>query len=90
MLGKIFAAPLMILYWAVGLWGFFLILNYLADKIGFIFAFLSLLIAPIVYVVVPLYAGLVDSYWTPALVSYAPVAVYMLVALVGSIFAGRR
>ena len=90
MLGKILTAPLVILYFGVGLWGFFLTLNYLSDRIGWFFTFLSLLLSPFVYGLAPLYAGVVDGYWTPALVSYTPVALYMLIAAVGGMFSSRR
>jgi hypothetical protein len=90
MLGKILTAPLAILHFGVGLWGFFLTLKYMSEKIGLFFTLISLFLAPIVYGLAPLYAGFVDGYWTPALVSYAPVALYMLVAAIGGMASRGR
>jgi hypothetical protein len=86
MLGRLLSGPLSILYIGVGLWGFFLVSQYLYAQVGAVGAFLGLFVFPATYSIVPIYAGIADGYWLPAIVCYSPIALMMLLGLVASIF----
>ena len=88
MFAKLFAGPLAFLYWIIGLWGFFLSVQVLHHHFGFLGVLVGVLIAPVSFIFAPLYAGFVDNYWLPAIVSYTPIAVMMLLSLVAQM-AGR-
>jgi hypothetical protein len=73
--------PLMILYYGIGFWGFYLIEQYLYNEFGLVAAVVAVFVFPLGYVVTPLYAGFSDGYWLPAMVAYAPIALYFAVVL---------
>ena len=69
-MGIVFKAPAIIVYIAGGLWGLLLIWNYLTDQIGTFLTVMSFFILPIVFYLVPFYAGFVDGYWLPLWVNW--------------------
>lgn len=90
MFERMFAGPIAILYWGVGLWGFILVSQYIYQKLGWIGVIVGVLITPVAYLVAPLWAGFVDGYWTPALVCFAPIALAMILGIVGSVAESRQ
>lgn len=84
-MAKLIAGPIIIIYYGIGFWGFILTIQYISNSFGGVAAALSVVLFPIAFSIAPLYAGLVDGYWTPALVSYSPVILYMAtVAMFGA------
>jgi hypothetical protein len=90
MLGKLFAGPIVILYIGLGAWGFFLVSQYIAAHFGFIGVVIAVFVLPVAYGLTPLWAGLADGYWLPALVCYSPMVLMMAIGMIGSAFEGRR
>lgn len=82
MLGRLFAGPLLIAYWGIGIWGFILVSQYIYEAAGFIGVIVAFFIFPIAYTFTPLYAGFSDGYWLPAMVCYAPLGLMLVVSIV--------
>ena len=85
MLQRIFSGPLAVIYIGVGLWGFFLVAQYVLNTFGTIALIVGIFLFPVLYSLVPLYAGFVDQYWLPAMVSYAPILLAIIVSEVGAL-----
>lgn len=86
MFQKILAGPLMLLYVGVGLWGFFLVSQYVYYEFGWIGVVLGVIVFPAAYGLAPLYAGIVDGYWTPLFVCYAPFFLMFVLSVLGGLF----
>lgn len=86
MLARLFVGPFVIVYWGLGLWGFILVVQYIHSQLGYLGVVLSVFILPIAYTLVPLWAGFADSYWLPAIVAYSPMALMIVVSLIGTAF----
>lgn len=82
MFAKLFAGPLAFVYWIFGVWGFILSMQVLYDLGGIFTVVVGLVIAPVSYLLAPFYAGLANGYWLPAVVSFAPVVVIILLSTV--------
>ena len=89
MLGRLLSGPLAILYLGVGAWGFILVSQYIYLHWGYVGAFVSLFIFPATYAFVPLYAGIIDGYWLPAQVCYAPFVFMLVLSSFESLFKRR-
>lgn len=86
LLGRMFAGPLMVAYIGIGLWGFFLVEQYLYHIGGWLLVIGGLFFFPFIYTLAPLYAGIADGYWLPALVCYSPIALMLVMSFATSAF----
>jgi hypothetical protein len=88
MLGKLFAGPLMLIYWLVGLWGFVLTIQFLYAHVGLLLTFVGLLFFPFTFVAVPIWAGLAEGNWLIAIVSFSPILLVYAMGGIAAILSG--
>lgn len=86
MFARLLTGPIAVLFWGFSLWGFILTEQYIAEKMSWWAAGLAVILFPVAFAVAPLWAGFVDGYWTPLLVSYAPI-ILLLLFVVGDLVA---
>jgi len=73
----------MLIYFLGGIWGFFICVGIIYDKLGFIGAFISLFLLPITLYISPWYVAFVDGNWHPVIVIFGSAALAFSLGLVG-------
>jgi hypothetical protein len=81
--GSIFKVPAFIIYFLGGIWGLFIVLGIVYDSFGFWGTLISFLIFPFVLYGAPLYVGIVDGNWFPAIVCYGSGITAMVLYSIG-------
>lgn len=69
-MGAIFKVPAAIVYFVVGLWGFFICVGIVVDNLGFIGGAVAFLVAPVTLVFAPWYEALASTNWFPVILVY--------------------
>ena len=88
-MGNIFKVPAMIIYFIGGLWGLFLCLGIIYDKLGLIATILSFFVLPFTLYLAPWYVAIADGNWHPVMVIYGATVVAFLLAFIGSLIDGN-
>ena len=73
-----------VLFVVTGIWGLVLSLDIITDVIGFWGMLVAIILAPITFFVVPLYAGIALGIWFPVLLNYGGGLLAILLMAVGS------
>ncbi len=71
-----------------GLWGFYLSLKIIGEIAGLEGVAIGFAVAPVTFVVVPWYAGIVRDNWLPLLISYGGGMIGCLFFFMGVLIAG--
>lgn len=69
--------------------GLFVSFQFIAVKFGFLFFWLSIMIAPVTFIVVPFYIGFVNGDWWPLFWNYGGL-LGMYIAGIGDYFAAKE
>ena len=73
-----------LLFVVTGIWGLVLSLDIITDVIGFWGMIAAIILAPITFFAVPLYAGIAMGIWFPVLLNYGGCLLAILLMAVGS------
>jgi hypothetical protein len=73
-----------VLFVVTGIWGLVLSLDIITDVIGFWGMLVAIILAPITFFAVPLYAGIALGIWFPVLLNYGGGLLAILLMAVGS------
>ena len=73
-----------LLFVVTGIWGLVLSLDIITDVIGFWGMIAAIILAPITFFAVPLYAGIALGIWFPVLLNYGGCLLAILLMAVGS------
>ena len=83
-LGKVVNGAGALLFVVTGIWGLVLSLDIITDVIGFWGMIVAIILAPITFFAVPLYAGLAMGIWFPVLLNYGGCLLAVLLMAAGS------
>jgi len=82
--GKVLNGVGALLFVVTGIWGLVLSLDIITDVIGFWGMIAAIILAPITFFAVPLYAGIALGIWFPVLLNYGGCLLAILMMAVGS------
>jgi hypothetical protein len=82
--GKVVNGVGAVLFVVTGIWGLVLSLDIITDVIGFWGMIAAIILAPITFFVVPIYAGLALGIWFPVVLNYGGCLLAILLMAVGS------
>jgi len=82
--GKVVNGVGALLFVVTGIWGLVLSLDIITDVIGFWGMIAAIILAPITFFVVPLYAGIGLGIWFPVLLNYGGCLVAILLMALGT------
>lgn len=82
--GKVVNGVGALLFVVTGIWGLVLSLDIITDVIGFWGMVAAIILAPITFFAVPLYAGIAMGIWFPVLLNYGGCLVAILLMALGS------
>lgn len=88
-MGNIFKIPAMIIYFIGGIWGLFICIGIVHDKLGFIGAVVSLFLLPFTLYLAPWYVAFADGNWHPVMVIYGTTVVAFVLAFIGTMIDGE-
>jgi hypothetical protein len=83
-LGKAVNGAGALLFVVTGIWGLVLSLDIITDVIGFWGMIAAIILAPVTFFAVPLYAGLAQGIWFPVVLNYGGCLLAVLLMAVGS------
>ena len=83
-LGKVVHGAGAVLFVVTGIWGLVLSLDIITDVIGFWGMVAAIILAPITFFAVPIYAGLAMGIWSPVVLSYGGCLLAVLLMAAGS------
>ena len=82
-IGIIFTAPAILIYIVAGLWGMYICVSIVQVAFGTVAAIVSFVLAPALLGLAPLYAGIVNGDWFPALLVYGSTIVASILFGIG-------
>jgi hypothetical protein len=82
--GKVVNGVGAVLFVVTGIWGLVLSLDIITDVIGFWGMIVAIILAPITFFAVPIYAGLAMGIWFPVLLNYGGCLLAVLLMAVGT------
>jgi hypothetical protein len=88
--GIIFKGPAVLIWIVCGLWGTFICFAIVQSTLGTIVAIISLVVAPALLALAPLYSGLFLGDWFPLLLTYGGGIGASILFAIGSAIDGDR
>ena len=82
--GKVVNGVGAVVFVVTGIWGLVLALDIITDVIGFWGMIVAIILAPITFFAVPIYAGITLGIWFPVLLNYGGCLLAVLLMAVGS------